>query len=110
MCLTGCTLYISIKTPSVDINTRLVTQHPLGGVCRLDLDPFSIVIAVYRIRLNRHRTELCGCTHSLPHNRALKHGVHEQCKEAGVPVFVVTPHHNTEDLENKEGCSGMFYE
>ena len=65
---------------------------------------------LYRIRLNRHRTELCGRTHSLPHNRALKHGVHEQCKEAGVPVFVVTPHRNTEDLENKEGCSGMFYE
>ena len=64
----------------------------------------------YRIRLNRHSTELRGRTHSLPHNRALKHDEHEQCKEAGVPVFFETPHHDTEDLENKEGCSGMFYE
>ena len=28
--LTDCSLYINIKTPSVDTRTHLVTQHPLG--------------------------------------------------------------------------------
>ena len=46
---------------------------------------------------------------SLLHNCALEHDKHEQCKQDAVPVFVEAPHHDTEDLENEGGRSGMVY-
>lgn len=46
----------------------------------------------------------------LPHNSALKHNKHEECKEAVVPVLVQTPKSDAKDLEDKERCGGMFRE
>ena len=44
----------------------------------------------------------------LPHNSALKHDKHEECKEAVIPILVQTPKSDAKDLENEERCRGMF--
>ena len=46
----------------------------------------------------------------LPHDGALKYDKHEECKEAVVPIFVQTPKCDAKDLEDEEGCRGMFQE
>ena len=46
----------------------------------------------------------------LPHNSALKHDKHEECKEAVVPILVQTPKSNAKYLKDKEWCRGMFRE
>jgi hypothetical protein len=50
-----------------------------------------------------HRTEAY-----LPHNSALKHDKHEECKETIVPILVKTPKGDTKDLEDKERRRSMF--
>ena len=46
----------------------------------------------------------------LPHNGTLKHDKHEEREETVVPILVQTPKGDAEDLEDKEGCCGVFRE
>ena len=46
----------------------------------------------------------------LPHNSALEHDKHEECKDAIVPILVQAPKSDAKDLEDKERCGGMFRE